>query len=189
MKQPIFYCQLDHPEMPYPSPTSPHGTIADNGCGVCAASMLVENMLGLPFSLEESAKLATACGAREGFGTDFFFFAKALAERFPLAVTDTEDAAEAMAFLRAGRGMVVANTYGDREGYTGVFSDGGHYILLIAAQGSDVAVLDSCYRPGRYDVPGRAGKVRMEGNVAWADASIIRDDCRERPFFLFSPKE
>ena len=189
MKQPIFYCQLDHPEMPYPSPTSPHGTIADNGCGVCAASMLVENMLGLPFSLEESAKLATACGAREGFGTDFYIYAKALAERFPLAVTDTEDAAEAMAFLRAGRGMVVANTYGDREGYTGVFSDGGHYILLIAAQGSDVAVLDSCYRPGRYDVPGRAGKVRMEGNVAWADASIIRDDCRERPFFLFSPIE
>lgn len=185
MKQPVFYCQLDYEHIPYPSPLSPQGNLADNGCGVCAASMLVENLLGLPFPLEESARLAKACGAREGFGTDFYIFAKALAERFPLTVSDTEDAAEALAFLRAGRGMVIANTYGDREGYTGVFSDGGHYILLLAVQGSQTAVLDSCYRPGRYDFPGRAGKVRMEGNVAWADFSVIREDCRERPFFLF----
>ena len=186
MKQPVFYCQLDYERIPYPSPASPNGNLADNGCGVCAASMLVENLLGLPFPLEESARLAKACGAREGFGTDFYIYAKALADRFPLSVSDTEDAEEALQFLRAGKGMVVANTFGDREGYTGVFSDGGHYILLIAIQGTETAVLDSCYRPGRYDIPGRAGKVRMEGNVAWADFSVIRDDCRDRPFFLFS---
>ena len=32
-----FYCQLDYRHVPYPSPTSPNGNIADNGCGVCIA--------------------------------------------------------------------------------------------------------------------------------------------------------
>jgi hypothetical protein len=41
------------------------------------------------------------------------------------------------------------------------------------------------YRPGRFDIPGRKGKVRMEGNEAFADASVIREDCMHRPFFLF----
>ena len=61
MENTVFYCQLDYAHIPYPSPTSPNGTVADNGCGVCAASMLVENMLRIPFPPEESAALAKAC--------------------------------------------------------------------------------------------------------------------------------
>ena len=188
MKQPIFYCQLDHEDMPYPSPVSPRGTIADNGCGVCAASMMIENMLGIPFPLKECASLAMACGARDGYGTDFYIFSKALAEKFSLDLVETEDAGEDKRFLQEGRGMAVANVRGNRDGYIGVFSDTGHYILLIAAQGERVAVLDSCYRPGRYDVPGRKGKVEMEGVIAWSTMDVIQSDCFERPFFLFSKK-
>ena len=186
MKQPIFYCQLDLEHIPYPSPTSPNGTLKDNGCGVCAASMLIENMLGIPFPPEESALLAKTCGAREGYGTDLYIYAKALSEHFHIPVRDTEDVEEAMAFLRAGRGMVIANVRGDREGYTGVFSDSGHYILILSAQGDEIAVLDSCYVPGRYDVPGRAGKVRMDGVVAYSTKEVLKADCFERPYFLFS---
>ena len=186
MKQPVFYCQLDYGHIPFPSPTSPQGTVADNGCGVCAASMLVENMLGLPFPPEESARLAKACGAREGYGTDLYIYAKALSEHFHMPVRDTEDVEEAMAFLRAKKGMVIANVRGDREGYTGVFSDGGHYILVTRARGDEIAVLDPCYRPGRFDIPGRAGKVRMDGIVALSTKDVLQADCFERPFFLFS---
>ena len=186
MKEPVFFCQLDYESIPYPSPTSPNGNLADNGCGVCAASMLIENMLGVPFPLTESAALAKASGAREGYGTDLYIYSKALAERFHLGLRDTEDVEEAMEFLRAGRGMAIANVRGDREGYTGVFSDSGHYILVMSAKGDEIAVLDSCYRPGRYDVPGRLGKVRMEGNVAYSTKDVLKADCFERPYFLFS---
>jgi hypothetical protein len=82
---------------------------------------------------------------------------------------------------------VIANTYGDRpeDGWTGVFSDSGHYIVLAGIEGNTVRVWDPMYRPGRFDIPGRKGKVRMEGNEAFADASVIREDCMHRPFFLF----
>lgn len=41
-----FYCQLDYEHIPYPSPTSPHGNLVNNGCGVCSAAMVVKAMTG-----------------------------------------------------------------------------------------------------------------------------------------------
>ncbi|MBR4428913.1 MAG: C39 family peptidase [Clostridia bacterium] len=189
-RQPVFYCQLDYPDTPYPNQRTGKGTIADNGCGPCCASMVAENMLGVSFPPEEACRLAIECGAREKPGTDLYRFSPVFAERFGLNVTDTEDADEAKAFLEQKKGLVIANTYGDRpeDGWTGVFSDGGHYIVLAGIEGNTVKVWDPMYRPGRFDIPGRKGKVRMEGNEAFADFSVIREDCHDRPFFLFSKK-
>ena len=184
-----FYCQLDYEHVPYISPVSPHGNLANNGCGPCSAAMMIERMLDIPYPPEEAAKLAKACGARETFGTNFYIYAKGLAVHFNLNVIDTEDAEEAMQFLRDKKGFVVANTYGDREDYIGVFSDSGHYVLITGIEDDIISVLDPMYRPGRFDKPGRKEKVRMEGNTAYAHWTVIRDDCRERPFFLFSKPE
>ena len=187
-KKPVFYCQLDYAHVPYPSPVgTPDGNLANNGCGVCATCMVAENLAGVVFPPEEGAKLAKACGAREGFGTDLYIYAPVFAERVGLKVRDTEDGQEALRFLQEGRGMVVANTYGDRLDHIGVFSDSGHYIVLAAAQGMEVKVWDPMYKEGsgRYDVPGRKGKVRLDGTDAYADFSEIEQDCFERPYFLF----
>ncbi len=180
-----FYCQLDYAHIPYPSPTSPNGTIANNGCGVCCASMVVETMTGCLFPPEEAAKMAKACGAREGFGTAMDIFAPAFSQAFGLRVTVTEDAQAALRFLQFQRGLVIANTLGDREGWTGVFSDSRHFIVLCQVDGEEAAVWDPMYRPGRYDVPGRKGKVRMDGTTAYANFDVIRMDCHTRPYYLF----
>ncbi len=187
-KKPVFYCQLDYEHVPYPSPVgAKNGNIANNGCGVCAASMLAENMLGISFPPEESAKLAKACGAREGFGTDLYIYAPVFAAHVGLCVRDTEDAQEALRFLQEGRGMIIANTRGDREGHIGVFSDSGHYIVLAGAKGTEIRVWDPMYKPGsdRFEKPGRKEKVRLDGTDAYADFSEIEKDCFERPYFLF----
>lgn len=190
MKKPVFYCQLDYEHVPYPSPVgSPNGNIANNGCGVCCASMVAENLASIVFPPEESARLAKACGAREGFGTDLYIYSPVFAGYAGLSLTQTEDWREALAFLQEGRGMIIANVRGDREedGYIGVFSTGGHYIVLAGAQGTTVRVWDPMYREGsgRFDIPGRKGKVRMDGTDAYADMSVIAEDCRERTYFLF----
>ena len=187
-KKTAFYCQLDYEHVPYPSPVgAKNGNIANNGCGVCAASMVAENMLGISFPPEESAKLAKACGAREGYGTNLYIYAPAFAKHVGLQVRDTEDAGEALHFLQEGRGMIIANVRGNREGHIGVFSDSGHYIVLAGANGTEVKVWDPMYREGsgRFDVPGRKGKVRLDGTDAYADFSEIEKDCFERPYFLF----
>ena len=60
-----FYCQLDYEHIPYPSPSSPYGNLANNGCGVCSASMVVEALTGEDFPPEQSAALAKSCGFTE----------------------------------------------------------------------------------------------------------------------------
>ena len=191
-KKTAFYCQLDYEHVPYPSPVgAKNGNIANNGCGVCAASMVAENMLGISFPPEESAKLAKACGAREGYGTDLYIYAPAFAKHVGLCVRDTEDAQDALRFLQEGRGMIIANVRGDREGHIGVFSNSGHDIVLAGANGTEVKVWDPMYKEGsgRFDVPGRKGKVRLDGTDAYADFAEIEKDCFERPYFLFWKEE
>lgn len=188
-----FYCQLDYEHIPYPSPVSPHGNLANNGCGPCSGSMVAENMLGVSFPPEESGKFAKACGSREGFGTNLYIYSRAFARHFDLDLIETEDAEEALHFLQQKRGMVIANTQGDRpqDGYRGVFSDSGHYIVLAEAEGTTVKVWDPMYRLGsdRFEINDRHGKVRLEGTDAYADMSHIAQDCKDRPFFLFSKKK
>ena len=187
-----FYCQLDYEHVPYPSPVGAvNGNIANNGCGVCSASMLVENMLDVPYPPEVAAKEAKACGAREGYGTNLYIYAPVVAEHFGMKLTVTEDGQEALRFLQAGKGMVIANTYGDRPEHIGVFSDSGHYIVVAEANGTEVKVWDPMYKLGsdRFEKEGRKAKVRLDGTDAYADFSEIEKDCFERPFFLFEKPE
>ena len=195
MKNHVFYCQLDYESIPYPQCGTGKGTIADNGCGICAACMVAENMLGVSLSLEEAAQLAIDCGARCSSGTDYYIYTPHLAERIGCSIRMIYDWEEALRFLQTHNdetGMVVANTKGDRPdvGYHGVFSDSGHYIVLVSASSTTIRVWDPMYKKGggRYYLPGRAGKVRLVGNDAYADMSIIREDCKTRPFFLFEKK-
>ena len=108
-----------------------------------------------------------------------------------MKLTVTEDAQEALAFLQAGRGMIIANTYGDRPEHIGVFSDSGHYIVLAEAKGTEIKVWDPMYKLGsdRFEKPGRKEKVRLDGTDAYADFSEIAKDCVERPYFLFEKAE
>ncbi|MBQ4342254.1 MAG: hypothetical protein IJC38_00020 [Erysipelotrichaceae bacterium] len=181
-----FYCQLNYEHVFYPSLTSPNGNIANNGCGVCCASMVIESLTETKFPIEESARFAKNSGAREGFGTDMSILAPALAKQFQLKVEKTIDPQRVLEFLQSGKGLVIANPAGDREGWIGVFADSRHYVVVASASGSEIEVWDPMYRPGRYDVPKRAGKVRMDGFKAYAQFEIIVNDCNGRPYYLFS---
>lgn len=67
-----------------------------------------------------------------------------------------------------------------------MFSNSRHYIVLVSAEENTVRVWDPLLSPGRYDTPGRAGKVRLDGFNAYADFSVIVNDCGARPFYLFT---
>lgn len=191
MKRTSFYCQLDYEDVPYLSPLgTPFGTIANNGCGVCCCSMIAENLAGISLPPEKCARLAKASGGREGYGTRLFTFAPYFAQYAGLDYSVTKDSGEAFRFLRETGGMAIANIRGDRkdDGYIGVFSNACHYVVLAGIEGSTVKVWDPMFRTGsgRYDKPGRTGKVRLDGTDAYADMSVIAEDTNGLAYFLFS---
>lgn len=90
--------------------------------------------------------------------------------------------------LRTG-GAAVLHMKGDREGHTGVFSVGGHYVAAISEERDGrIAILDPSYKEGKYDKEGRRGLVEMKnGVVALCDMQVIVDDTApaEYSFYLF----
>ena len=184
-----FYCQLDYRHIPYPSLTSPNGNIADNCCGVCCGSMVIEHFTQTDFPPELCAVFAKQSGAREGFGTDMSIFAPAISQRFHLNVVKTTDESQVLKFLQEKKGWVIANTAGDREGWIGVFSDSRHYVVLTDAKQHEVEVLDPLLQDGRYELPGRKGKVQLKGFYAYADFDVIVNDCNGRPYYMFSKEK
>ena len=183
----VYYCQNDYDHVPYTNADRPTATIASSGCGVCSACMVVENLLGVSFPVEEAAVFSQNCGARDGYGTDMMILGKALEQKFPLLMEITDDADKALAFLHNKEGMIIANAGGDREGHVGLFTKGGHYIVLAEACRRTVRILDPSLRPDKFDVEGRRGEVFVNGTDIYCDMGAVVDDCLNRSpaFYLF----
>ena len=102
---------------------------------------------------------------------------------------ETSDLNELKAHLAKG-GLAIANSGGDREGYTGVFTHGGHYILVVSADDNEACILDPSYKEGKYEEPGRDGKARAVDGFVYCSLKVLAEDCANRTpsYYLFSRK-
>ena len=121
-------------------------------------------------------------------GTDYKRFAPVFAEEYGLEVEMTNDPERLRYCLRTG-GTAVLHVKGDRDGYVGVFSHGGHYAVAISEERDGrIAVLDPSYTKGKYEEEGRKGLVEMKNDViAICDMQVIIDDTAPAAisFYLF----
>ena len=176
----MFYNQNDYAHIPYPYNGDYARNVATSGCGPCSCCMVVEALTGQTFTPEEAVEVSFAAGARQAHGTEMSLLAPAVCQKFGLKYELTDDAGKVLQFLQEKRGLVVANAGGDREGWIGVFTVGGHYIVLAEAQGREITVWDPSIKPGKFDREGRRDKVRVEGNLVYADIGVIAKDCDNR---------
>ena len=160
--------------------------MATSGCGVCSACMMVEHLTMHHLSIDECIRLVYECGASRGIGTRMGILGPALANRFHLRFEATKDIEAVKNCLQTG-GRVIINVGGNHDDYLGLYSHTGHYIIAIAYDGKELCILDPSYKDGKYEVEGRAGKVRVEYPFTYCDPQCIIDDTqnRETPFYLF----
>ncbi len=191
----LYLNQLDFPDVPYAhnlddgGPPPGKGTVAAAGCGPCCLCMIVENLTTGHLELMECLAMSAQLGANRKPGTDLNILGRSVAERYGLEFNVTDDDMTLTQHLQSG-GMAVANAGGDREGYRGVFSHGGHYIAVIALDGDEVCVLDPSYFSGKYDEEGRRGKVRVAEPFVYCTLQVLKKDCENRSpaFYLFKRK-
>ena len=190
--------QYDYPHWLYVTRTELEGeayekgrttTVSSSGCGLCAAVMVADRLLpNSTFDLKDALQLSYDSHANHEVGTDYQVYAPAFAEKMDLKLEMTSDAERVRFCLRTG-GAVVVHSGGDREGYIGVFTHGGHYVTLISEEEDGrIAVLDPSYKVGKYEEEGRKGKVEMkDGFIALCDLSVLAKDAENRDpgFYLF----
>ena len=190
--------QLEHPHMLYTTRTEMEGegkergrttTIKASGCGLCSAIMVADRLLvNYKFDLDDAIQLSYDTKANHRVGTDYQRFAPAFAEKLGLRLEMTSDLERLLYCLRTG-GAAVAHV-AEREGYTAVFTHGGHYIAVIGEEPDGrVAILDPSYKEGKYEEEGRKGKVELKnGVIALCTPEVLHEDTkRERDvvYYLF----
>jgi hypothetical protein len=188
MKQ-VYYNQNYYAAYTYPSKSKPDATIKSSGCGVCCAAMIVENLTGKRFPPPVAVAFALAHKARSETGTDMKVLAPQIAKVFGLEYTRTNDEQLLLNHLQKG-GLAIANVGGNRKGWTGVFSDRGHYVVVAGINRNMMVVLDPGYYRGKFNKPGRTGKVEVKGNECLCDISILSGDTANRTpaYYLFNKK-
>ena len=141
--------------------------------------MVVETLTGQSFPPEQAAAFAIECGARVSTGTDMAVLAKALARAFGLTVTQSNDVEELKSRV-CGGAIAICNTGGDRSGYKGVFSDGGHYVVVLGlAPDGRLMLADPGFYAGKYDKSYRRA-VEVAGNLLYAPPDVLDRDAQNR---------
>lgn len=187
--------QLDYPHIPYEHNVDNGGVpegknnAAAAACGPCSLCMIVENMTFGHIELTDCLKLSAEVGANREMGTNMKILGPVVAEKYGLTYDTTDEVDVLTAHLKNG-GMAIANVGGDREGYTGLFSHGGHYIVVVSTDGKDVCILDPSYKEGKYEEEGRQGKTQVQKPFVYCSLDVLKKDCDNRSpgFYLFARK-
>lgn len=164
-----------------------NGTVASSGCGLCCLCMAVDRLTLESLDIEEAVQLSIDNQANMNVGTSMKIMGPVIAERYGLNFKSTDDETEMMVWLLNG-GVAIINVGGDHDDHIGVFSDVGHYIIAIAYQNGQYRILDPAYRPGKYDIEGRAGKVTDKKGILYAREEVLHQDTENRRprYYLFN---
>ena len=152
-------------------------------------SILLGNLCGIDFPPNKAAEYAIKCGARVSGGTNMMLLSSCIARDYGLTRTLTDDIGKLTASLKNGA-VAVCNVGGDRDGYEGVFSDGGHYLVAVDAADDAVLLVDPGMYDTKYSGEYRSSKVDVlsvkDGLIA-ADRAVLDRDCANRAprYYIF----
>ena len=165
-------------------------TIFSSGCGICSAVMVAHRLIpNCDFDLTQAINLSYECEANDRVGTNYRRFVPAFAEKLGFDYEMSDDPERLRYCLRTGGAAIIGIT-GDREGYSGVYSTGGHYIVAVSEERDGrIATLDPSFRPDKYDTEDHRGLVEIKNGVlTLSEIDVLMSDTEDpKPnrFFLF----
>ena len=178
--------QLEYPHLPYYTKVKREdltreqmqSNVARSGCGLCSVSMAVELLTDKTLPIEDCVKLSEGCLANYGVGTDMDVLGPVVAEKFGLCYKGADELEEAIACLRDG-GAVISRVGVPEGADKGLFTNGAHYILLVATDGREFCILDPSYTPEKFHTPWREGRVDdSHAPYLYADVREVHEDTR-----------
>ena len=194
-----YISQLDYAHVPYRTqvlndavpPELKLRTVRKSGCGLCSICMMIENMTDKTLSVEECVKISEDCLANHHRGTDLGVLGPVIAEKFNLNYTATADLNQAIEHLQKG-GMIVGHVALPEGKEVGLFTNGGHYVLLVSTNGKEFCILDPSYSEEKYNHPDRVGRINVKhAPFLYCDVNVYHSETREGrefKYYMFSRK-
>ena len=153
----MYYNQCNYSNVGYDNPnTQKYETIATSGCGVCAACMVFNTLIGKElYTVKTMADFAVKNKARDNSGTNMTTLLKALCKAQPnYSYKTTNDINAVVNHLKNG-GMAILNQ-GD---VYNVFSTSGHFVVADKMVGNNINILDPYMYGGKYASTPRRNRI------------------------------
>lgn len=152
-------------------------TIGSSGCGVASAAMIIDSIVG-NVSVTELADTFVDNGYRSANNGTYWSAYRAIADQFNIEYTETDNFDYMINLLRNNHYIIASCG-------NGLFTYGGHYIVLYGIDGDTIKVYDPYLYAGKFDVSTRRNKVRIDGNTVYCSTHNFRNYANYKQFFCY----
>ena len=162
---------------PYTSIGDSSQTIGSSGCGVASAAMIIDSIVG-NVSVTELADTFVANGYRSANSGTYWSAYRAVADQFNIEYQETDNFDTMINLLRY-------NYYIIASCGNGLFTSGGHYIVLYGIDGDTIKIYDPYLYSGKFETSTRRGKVTVSGNTVYCSTTNFRKYANYKQFFCY----
>lgn len=175
-----YYSQLDSrwASKMYSSVGNPNQTIGSSACGPTCASMVVTATKGA-ITPDTMCDLFVQHGYRSANNGTYFSAFRAVADEFDIGYEETYYLDKAVELLRNNHYVIVSCG-------NGLFTTGGHFIVLVGMDGDTLKIYDPYLYSGKFSTSTRRGKVTVDGNTVYCSIDNFRNYANYSKFFAFA---
>lgn len=178
-----YYSQLDSrwANKLYTSCGNGSQTIGSSGCAPTCASMIVTATKGA-ITPDTMCNLFVKYGYRSSNNGTYLSAFRAVADEFNIGYEETYNLDRAVELLRN-------NHYVAASCANGLFTTGGHLILIVGIDGDTLKIYDPYLYSGKFETSTRRGKVTVDGNTVYCSIDNFRKYANYTRFFAYAHDE
>mgnify|MGYP002601172083 CR=1 FL=1 len=174
-----YYSQLDNrwKNQMYSSINNVSQTIGTSGCGPTSSAMVVSSIKG-NITPNEMANLYMQYGYRSANQGTYWSAFKWTADVFDIGYSECYKLDDAVAKLKDNNYIIASCNQG-------LFTYGGHFIVLVGVEGDYIKVYDPYLYSGKFSTSSRIGKAEVKGNTVYVSIENFREYANYQKFFCF----
>lgn len=174
-----YYSQIDSRwrKKLYTSTGNKSQTIGTSGCAPTAAAMIVSSIKGT-ITPDTMAELFVEHGYRSPSNGTYWSANRAVADVFNIDYTETTNIDKAIRLLNDNNYIIVSVG-------NGLFTTGGHYIVIVGIDNNILKIYDPYLYSGKFETSTRKNKVKVVGNTVYCTVNNFRKYANYKNFFAY----
>ena len=161
----------------YSSVENSSQTIGTSGCGPTSAAMVVTAIKGT-ITPPEMGDLFVQYGYRSANNGTYWSAFRWVADVFDIGYQECSSLDTAVDLVRN-------NNYVICSVGNGLFTTGGHFIVIVGIEGDTLKIYDPYLYSGKFDTSTRRGKVTVSGNTVYCSIDNFRNYANYKGFFAY----
>ena len=156
-------------------------TIGRSGCGPTCAAMVVSSIKG-HITPDKMADLFVKNGFRSPNNGTYWSAYKAVADKFDIGYEETSSMSKALELLENNYYIIVSCG-------NGLFTTGGHYIVLVGIKNNVLKIYDPYLYNGKFNTSSRKGKVVVKENTIYCSVENFENYANYKHFFCYQNED